>query len=668
MRMGNSEKMKRAEALLKTKNLSGLLFVLAAALLAAALTELFFNREFLSGRGRGETVITDERTYFSESGRGPRIEVDEEYGEELLLRLGGEIKIKGSEFLYENSSKRLRIGLEFEDESEPIFVYDNDPVFLTEELIDLEDIKKEAKTPEGSLVALSIDIVEAPAGTKAEDTDFSGVFLDRAVMIEGPEINPVRALFVFCAVFAFLFMALFSRLLYEKPHLAFFVICSLSGLCLTAALPAGKVGNDEETHLQAVMDMASFPGEMHISTAVLNQLMVTDFNNPDAQPDNEYERESYHRLLDSACDYKEGERGPDFYTPVNRMPAYLASAAGVKAAKGLDMDWSSLIFMGRLANLIMYALIMTAAIRMLPFCKPLMMAIALFPQNIFLASTFSYDPFVTSCLYLGMACLLSELCSEDEHLNLRTQGIMALAFMGGCMVKAVYAPLVLIALLMPKDKFKKKKGLWLYRAWIVLILILLISSFILPTALAPAETGDTRGGATSEVSQVGFILSEPLSYAFILIRQMIRWIPQCFFGPDCTTFMGHIVSGNSEFKGFYPAVLLILLFSVFISSGKPEAKRLGIRERFWIFLMIGASAVLVWTSMYVAFTVPGAEEIAGVQGRYFIPLIFPLYMLFTGKRGILARGNYICYYLIMISETAVLFSSIWQCVVSAFCL
>ena len=84
--------------------------------------------------------------------------------------------------------------------------------------------------------------------------------------------------------------------------------------------------------------------------------------------------------------------------------------------------------------------------------------------------------------------------------------------------------------------------------------------------------------------------------------------------------------------------------------------------------MIGASAVLVWTSMYVAFTVPGAEEIAGVQGRYFIPLIFPLYMLFTGKRGILARGNYICYYLIMISETAVLFSSIWQCVVSAFCL
>ncbi len=37
--------------------------------------------------------------------------------------------------------------------------------------------------------------------------------------------------------------------------------------------------------------------------------------------------------------------------------------------------------------------------------------------------------------------------------------------------------------------------------------------------------------------------------------------------------------------------------------------------------------------MYVAYTTPGAERIAGVQGRYFLPLMFPLYLCFSGNRA-----------------------------------
>ena len=105
-------------------------------------------------------------------------------------------------------------------------------------------------------------------------------------------------------------------------------------------------------------------------------------------------------------------------------------------------------------------------------------------------------------------------------------------------------------------------------------------------------------------------------------------------------------------------------------SVEGERLRLGIGRRIWIFLMIGAASVLIWTSMYVAFTVPGSDIIAGVQGRYFIPLIFPLYILINRSVGgrVLARQNDICYYLLIISEAAVAMISVWSCAVSVFCL
>ena len=38
--------------------------------------------------------------------------------------------------------------------------------------------------------------------------------------------------------------------------------------------------------------------------------------------------------------------------------------------------------------------------------------------------------------------------------------------------------------------------------------------------------------------------------------------------------------------------------------------------------------VLIWTAMYLAFTEVGEVVIKGVQGRYYIPLLLPLLMVF----------------------------------------
>ena len=666
----------KAEKTSKKRGLKAFLTVLFAAVLIAGAVELFCESALIFNSDRGIHELSSERLYFSESGEGPVFDTSGLYTDKIVFELGGEsYDASGNRYPVENESMELSVHIKYEGDEDFTTFYDSQPAFLSTEVINVFDHGEQGLFDKKSADEVRIDIESVPAGADASDEaysgrDLSGIYISKAYVKNVPEFNIYRAFTVFCASFLLIGAAVFSGVLIKNPHIAFFFICVLSGLSMTAALPQNKVGNDEETHLQAVMDMASFPNEMHISDGVLNQLMVTDFNNPKAQPDTIEERKIYSENLNGACNYKTGERSPDFHTLPNRMPAYAASAIGVKAAKGLDAPWTCLIEAGRVMNLLMYAVIMTLAIRRIPCGKFIMMAVALFPQNLFLASTFSYDPFITAAIYLGLAYLMEEMLNPGRRINPKNQAIMAIALFAGCMVKAVYAPLMLTALLMPKEKFEKKTGLWIYRAVIVLLFLLLIASFIIPTVIAPSDTGDIRGGATSEVSQIDYILGDPVGYAVILIRQMILWIPQCFFGPDCTTFMGHIVTGDEGFKGYYPVVLLILLTAIVTDRKNKAEKSLCGLQKLWIFLMVGAACVLIWTSMYVAFTVPGAKEIAGVQGRYFIPLIFPLYILINRSVGgrVLARQNDICYYLLIISEAAVAMISVWSCAVSVFCL
>jgi hypothetical protein len=141
--------------------------------------------------------------------------------------------------------------------------------------------------------------------------------------------------------------------------------------------------------------------------------------------------------------------------------------------------------------------------------------------------------------------------------------------------------------------------------------------------------------------------------------------------------MGHLVNGTTKFKGYYPAYLVMLVLMIAVSwvneNGRPAVsgsedeiiRQLKIPQRIWVFLMVGAASVLIWTSMYVAFTEPGAEEIGGVQGRYFIPLMFPLYMVLSGP---LETRPALWYYLLELAELVMLGLTVWTTVISRFCL
>lgn len=569
---------------------------------------------------------------------------------------------------------------------------DVNPVYVKTEALNID--RENVKSIHITEAAGISDCSSGDKNTQAGQISFkmSGFRIDNRLSISGYVLffaallgAALAALIQFRAVLAF------------KPEYAFLIICLTMGFSMCADLPRSKVSYDEETHMQGVFAIASLPsGELHFNDAALNQVLITEYNNPEAQPGSSEEMTELSERLSEECDYKNGANTPTFHVMPSRAPAYAAMAAGIKAAKLLNAGWAELILVMRISNLLMYALLMFFAIRLTPVGKWLMLLIALFPENIFMASACSYDPFIIGCLSLGYALML-----KGKRYILP----MLFFFILGCMPKAVYAPVILMGVAVSisvsaekkqtdSSTAKKSSRIKKYLPAVILcavVFVIFMAVFILPTVISPEDTGDIRGGEVSALLQVKFILSHPVGYAAILLSQMLRWIRQCWFGPDCISFMGHIVSGSDSFKGFYQPYLVLLAGGIILSHAmKRKRMALTASQRGIMLFFAAAASVLIWTAMYVAFTVPGATEIAGVQGRYFIPLFFPVYLALSGtafepgdaekplasddehrsigvRAGLLETGAPLCYYLWELSELLLLAATVWVTVISRFC-
>ena len=65
-----------------------------------------------------------------------------------------------------------------------------------------------------------------------------------------------------------------------------------------------------------------------------------------------------------------------------------------------------------------------------------------------------------------------------------------------------------------------------------------------------------------------------------------------------------------------------------LDSDSMSAKLISWKNAVWALVIISCTLGLVCSSLYVLFTAVGSETIAGVQGRYVLPLI-PVFFLFV---------------------------------------
>lgn len=640
----------------------------AAILLLGAAAEFLCNYRELSLQKENRQiwqVPLDQITYEGFYVDNGCLVFDQDYGV-IRIDLGGRyVKKLGYGIDYEGPLKLdAHIAVRNENgqtlEKEEIHIKDYNSKLLPESWLNIRQ-----RVDHANLIVQKADLEEY-VGDIPYVLKFTGFYVNNM-----PVFNYYRLLFFWCAlaVGAFLWISrtetLFGRAgaLGKRIEIGFLAVSLTVGTLMIVLMPSGKVGWDEEIHFERSFWLASYPKTAHISKELMDMFSTNIETVPTNQPDGIEEQEQLDRFLNRTCDYRTGDYEWRIPTHKQSFQGYLGSMAGLRAGSMLGLPFTWWFALGRWGNLLLYCVLMYFAIRITPMGKAVMALIGLMPTPIFLACTFSYDPMVTAGLYLSFAFMLREITSDIGKINWKHYAVMLALFYISCRSKAVYAPLILMGLLIPRCRYYNKRQLILMRAGFILVCGALMLSFLLPAVTAPPATGDLRGGDTSVAGQMSYILGQPVTYAKVLMNSMVNTIPEYLFGKESFGLLAHL--GESPCTWFMPAAIAL---AVLTNNQSLNTKQLTGYQRLWILLLAGASAVLVWTSMYMAFTPPGAVYISGVQGRYYIPFLYLLYLLCINRKVILhiELKNY--YTIVLGLAAMILMATVYETVLVQYCL
>ena len=207
--------------------------------------------------------------------------------------------------------------------------------------------------------------------------------------------------------------------------------------------------------------------------------------------------------------------------------------------------------------------------------------------------------------------------------------MILLCFTIGSCPKAIYIPLILCFVFLPSSKFKSKSSEWLWKGFSLVSFVLLIMTFVVPSATDTMEA-DSRGGNTSVALQMRMVLSHPIAYIKVFLKNFYDTFDDYVFGRSSLAQLAY-----AGYHKMYTAVTVIMV-AVFFTEPRlmiPQKSKKGLRNFKIVMTILVAGVVgLIWTALYLSFTEIGMETIVGVQARYYIPLMLPvLIILYSDK-------------------------------------
>lgn len=426
--------------------------------------------------------------------------------------------------------------------------------------------------------------------------------------------------FFFLGIYLSIFLIIkYRENLKEHPEKVFLIFSLFSGGTMLLLLPANTgISWDDQIHFANAYGIFNeYHTEATLKLLDPQQYGFFHFNTSE-------EIEAYDNYLNNANNNPTNTKSsvPISYNKISYIPQALI----LKISQTIAIPLSLSLKLAELSNLIIYILICFLAIKKTPLCKWLMVVISLLPTSIFLATNFSYDPPITGFILLGFSYLLYEYYNKSKLLSISDAFIIILSFIIASFVKAIYIPLILLLLLLPKTKFANKGTRFKFCFSIIIIFALIMATFVLPT-VTNSMGGDLRGGATSVSGQLHLILKSPISFAKVFYSNAGYQFFYRLFGEQ--TLYAFAYAGGSVYNNIDYIIIGLLLITTFINS---DEKKLTISFKFFDLLFCLGIICMIWGALYLSFTPVGSLEINGVQGRYFIPLLYPMLIIISTSK------------------------------------
>ena len=301
------------------------------------------------------------------------------------------------------------------------------------------------------------------------------------------------------------------------------------------------------------------------------------------------------------------------YSPVS----YIPQAIGIFVAKIFTKSIYWVYFFGRLFATIVNLLFVILALYMFKDRSRIVMAIVATP--IFMVSMISYSADGTlNTFSLFFVAYIMWLCNRDE-LRRIDYAILIVSSVVIALSKVIYFPLVFMILIIPKEKFKSDKS----KLFKVIVCLLALTAFIVWYLIAKTYLVPTT--KTNPDEQMIYLLSHIYLFPIIIVRtavsSLVLWVRSLFGG---LLYNSQIYLNNIIWISFF---VLTIFEMILLSEESTLIEELDKKKKIFVLGIILLIVGMTFASLYVQWTPYKSKTIDGIQGRYFIPLLLPIYLV-----------------------------------------
>lgn len=469
-----------------------------------------------------------------------------------------------------------------------------------------------------------------------------------------PDRNLIHTrLYIGLAVY-YILLLFITFILFRKnkiSFLAFFIsITLLNGIAYSFVFMP-MASPDETTHFYESYRLSNIIMRQE-STDEYGYILVRecDSNDKMTQINDKYIMQLWAKCNDQLSPQDEQMVSSDFpwiiYAPVM---GYIPQAVGISFARLMHVNYFWLLYFGRFANLIVFTVLTSIGISMIPKAKWIVFAICNFPFLLQEVATYSYDTLIIAFSIL-LGCYVFKIIEQDCTISRKQIAGLLIICLCFANFKPVYFPMIGFVFLIPDNKISNCK----MKAFTVKLAIVVISSIMLMMVyhhgsplnmdslqkkgiiLSPESenaseiqlydgwlnpsSGIIHYSSGETEAAMTYLVHNPLDIfqrITYTIFQSVDWFVLYIFG----NYMG-----GHEIR--IPVTATILFMWYFFHTMHEErsdeysAKKIGMKV--YILILNCACIFGLILVSYLQWSPLGQRELIGIQGRYFYPLFISL--------------------------------------------
>lgn len=430
------------------------------------------------------------------------------------------------------------------------------------------------------------------------------------------------------AIFAVMFMGLKK----VKTEQIFVVFTLIIGFMYMFALPPFSVP-DEPAHF---VQTYAYSSEL-LQEQVLDEeglILVEDeklWGAGQTIPTRDSYDRYFHAVLGQVSNSEKKESSTMSPMEASRW-GYFPQIIGVSLGRLANLNSEQLLMLGKVFALVWYVFIMFWAIKIIPFGKMTLFTIGTLPMTMQMVVSYNYDSVLFGACFFLFA-YLSQLIFQKEKVNAKDIALIGLFAMIIAAIKFIYLPILGLALFVPKEKFKSHKQKIVSAVLVsgLSVITLLYQKISVIQKLALPHV--TNAANAAEAISIGYIIEHPRAIFNMFVRTIEHQLTYYISGMIASPLGWlEIWLPNIVVIGF----IILLLLSVLFESGNKQKVNGWIRC--FCCLIAGVMALLGLMAMLLDCTSITSSQIAGFQGRYWLPIL-PLIILVLQNEVFVVKKN-----------------------------